>query len=132
MTIVVPVIRSPEGEQALSLAIQKASEQGARVVLVGTATVSDQVATVVKALRRHMSELEEKLRREGIECVCEWSVDVSAGGAILDAARKHKASLVVMGLRRRSTVGKLILGSYELEVLLHAPCPVLSVTAPVR
>jgi nucleotide-binding universal stress UspA family protein len=49
------------------------------------------------------------------------------GDDILARARSHEAQLVVIGLRRRSPVGKLILGSTAQRVLLEADCPVLAV-----
>ncbi len=49
------------------------------------------------------------------------------GDLTLRAADEHDADLIVMSLRRRTPVGKAILGSYEHDVLLNAPCPVLSV-----
>ena len=49
--------------------------------------------------------------------------------AIVQVAQEHDASLLVLGLRRRTPVGKLILGSLAQRVLLEATCPVLAVKA---
>jgi nucleotide-binding universal stress UspA family protein len=50
-----------------------------------------------------------------------------ASEEILAVAHERRAELVVIGLRRRSPVGKLLLGSTAQRVLLDAPCPVLAV-----
>lgn len=53
----------------------------------------------------------------------------STAGAIVDLATEIGASLLVIGSRRRSAVGKLLLGSTVQRVLLDAPMPVLVVKA---
>lgn len=49
--------------------------------------------------------------------------------ALLDLADKSRATLLVIGSRRRRPVGKLILGSVVQRVLLDADIPVLVVKA---
>jgi nucleotide-binding universal stress UspA family protein len=48
---------------------------------------------------------------------------------LIAVAGEYSADMIVIGLRRRSPVGKLILGSNAQSILLDAPCPVLAVKA---
>jgi nucleotide-binding universal stress UspA family protein len=48
---------------------------------------------------------------------------------LIAVAEETNADFIVIGLRRRSPVGKLILGSNAQRILLDAPCPVLAVKA---
>jgi nucleotide-binding universal stress UspA family protein len=52
-----------------------------------------------------------------------------AANEVLEAADDHGAELIVIGLRRRTPVGKLIMGSTAQRILLEASCPVLAVKA---
>ena len=54
---------------------------------------------------------------------------LAAAEELLRVAGEREVDLIVIGLRRRSPVGKLILGSNAQRVLLDAPCPVLAVKA---
>jgi nucleotide-binding universal stress UspA family protein len=51
---------------------------------------------------------------------------------LIAAAEEVGADFIVIGLRRRTPVGKLILGSNAQRILLDAPCPVLAVKAPAE
>ena len=50
-----------------------------------------------------------------------------AAAAIVQAARRHRAGLVVVGTHGRSGVRRLLLGSVAERVVRSAPCPVLTV-----
>ncbi|MCW1249920.1 universal stress protein [Acaricomes phytoseiuli] len=50
-----------------------------------------------------------------------------AAGDLLDAAERSDASVIVIGIRRRSPEGKIFLGSIAQQVILEARAPVLAV-----
>ncbi len=52
-----------------------------------------------------------------------------AAEEIAEIAEAEEISLVVIGIRHRTPVGKLIMGSTAQEILLRVPCPVLAVKA---
>jgi nucleotide-binding universal stress UspA family protein len=54
---------------------------------------------------------------------------LAAADAILGVAEQLGADLLVIGVRRRSPVGKLVTGSTAQQVLLDASCSVLAVKA---
>ncbi len=67
---------------------------------------------------------------EGIEHIILQPVrGHDAAAEVLEAAEEHHADLIVIGLRRRTPVGKLIMGSTSQRILLEADCPVLAVKA---
>jgi len=52
-----------------------------------------------------------------------------AADFVLQTEQEHDISLIVLGLRRRSRVGKLLMGSVAQRILIEADCPVLAVKA---
>ena len=52
-----------------------------------------------------------------------------AAAEVLEAAEENNAEMIVIGLRRRTPVGKLIMGACRSSILLEADCPVLAVKA---
>lgn len=73
--------------------------------------------------------LEERarlIRHAGIGCET-FALVGSPGSAILDHARQHRSSLIVMGTHGRSGIGKALIGSIASHVARYAGCPVLVV-----
>ena len=50
-------------------------------------------------------------------------------GTLNDLAEEYEAQLIVIGLRKRSAIGKFILGSQAQRILLEAEVPVLTAKA---
>ncbi len=49
---------------------------------------------------------------------------------LADAVAETGAEVLVVGLRRRTAVGRLLLGSAAQRILLTVECPVLAATGP--
>ena len=68
------------------------------------------------------------LRNKKITCNSVLSVrGLQAGEDLVKLADENKIDEIVIGVRRRSKVGKLIFGSTAQYVILNAPCPVVTV-----
>ncbi len=52
---------------------------------------------------------------------------MSAGEALVEFAERHQSREIVIGVQRRSKVGKLVFSSTAQHVILKAPCPVVSI-----
>lgn len=129
MTIVVGYIPSPQGEAALERAVAEAQRTGSKLVVVnsskGDTPVDDRL---IDAKQYH--ELEHRLTTAGIDFWIERSAQgADAADEILHVARSQRAELIVIGLRKRSPMGKFFMGSTAQRILLQAECPVLSLKA---
>ncbi|MFF2317812.1 universal stress protein [Arthrobacter sp. NPDC058097] len=129
MTIVVGYVPTQEGAAALDYAVAQARKSNSLLIVInssrGTALVDQNYAS-----SDEVSGLEEQLTREGIEHkVLQPVRGQDATDEILDAAQQHSADLIVIGMRKRTPVGKLIMGSTAQRILLEASCPVLAVKA---
>lgn len=128
-TIVVGYIPTPEGTAALARARDEAALRGAELVVVNTGRHGHERTGVV-ASPEDVAAIDADLASAGIEHdIIQPSSGLEAADELLRVVADRGASLVVIGIRRRSAIGKLFLGSTAQQVLLDAPCPVFAVKA---
>lgn len=130
MTIVVGYVPTPAGEAAVQAAITEARLRDEDLLVVNSAREGSVVETTV-ATTEDLSRVLTLADDAGVRAeVVRGTHRDDFTDEILDLAEKHDASLVVIGLRRRSTVGKFIMGSVAQRILLQADHPVLAVKPP--
>ena len=129
MTVVVGYVRTDEGEAALAAAVE-ALRADERLVVVNKSEESELESF---SAEQDADALRESLAGQGVDAeVVSLYADDEPADLIVSQAVLHDARLIVIGLRRRSSVGKMLLGSTAQAVLFNAPCPVLSVRAADR
>ncbi|MFE5340285.1 universal stress protein [Isoptericola sp. NPDC056578] len=114
------------GAAALEHAIAWAAE-GGRGVAVVNGTRGDALVDERFAAPAGLADLAERLRGTGLPHVVRQEMGRDVAEQVLDVAAELSARLVVVGLRHRSPVGKLLMGSVAQRILLTAECPVLAV-----
>jgi len=130
MTIVIGYIPTPVGEAALDAGLSEAAARGDDVVILNSprrgATVDRELvgpdAEVGLVARATAAGVTARVDHadHGPDVVETFEALVQSTGA----------RLIVIGLRRRSPVGKLVLGSDAQRILLEASVPVLAVKPP--
>ena len=129
MTIVVGYVPKPEGRAALQAAVEQAQLRGEPLHVLNTAR-GDAVVDPGFASDEDLAEVRRQLEGAGIAFELEHRISGNDGAEdVTAAAERLGASLVVIGLRRRSPTGKLIFGSTAQRILLDVPCQVLAVKA---
>jgi nucleotide-binding universal stress UspA family protein len=133
MSVAVAHLSSPTGSLALAAAAQQAVQRGTKLTIIH---LSDAVDLDVDAAHHAgvSDELGKVLEEAGITDLT-WDLKLAAAAdevhntaeTILRLATEAGADLLVIGARRRSPVGKFVLGSVTQEIILRADIPVLVV-----
>ena len=131
-TIVVPVVRSNESEEALVAAARLAAEQGATVAVVHVLEVplSLPLEAELGAKEAEADELLDDavslVEAYGVRSVARLARGRTAGAEIVREAGQRDAELIALGARRRHARGRTpIFGSTADYVIRTAPCRVL-------
>jgi nucleotide-binding universal stress UspA family protein len=129
VTIVVGFVPTKEGRAALTRAVEEARSRRARLVVInsnrGGRDFDDEAS---EAAESELQRVHDELNGEGLELEVRQLVRGNEPAEdLISVANETDADLIVIGLRRRTPVGKLILGSNAQRILLDAPCAVLAV-----
>ena len=127
MNVIVGYRPTPEGQAALDRAVEEARRAGARLLVINSAEEPTGAPEPISA-ERGVDALSQRLTADGIGYdIRQLDVNDDPAESILSCVADPAADLIVIGLRRRTPVGKLIFGSVAQQVLLEAECPVLAV-----
>ena len=130
MNVIVGYRPTPEASVALDRAVSVARRFGAQLVVINSAEEPVETPEPISA-EVGADALSSRLQQDGIDHeIRQLGVTDDPATAILGGVQDPVGDLIVIGMRSRSPVGKLILGSVAQQVLLAAPCPVLAVKAP--
>lgn len=134
--ILVGVDFSERTKRAVRFAIEEAKLRGEKIILVhcvevppGTRIVEDVVKeSAIKAGEELLEKVSSEVEVEGIECKQVLVTELgNPGKYILEVAERFDASLIVIGVRKRSPVGKILFSSTAQHVILNSEKPVVCV-----
>ena len=124
--IVVGYSADPFGRAALEHGITEAKLRQTTLLVIN-ATTGDAYADPRFAREGEVHDVEDRLNNCGVEFELTQPVGVDTADELLKAMDRTDADLLVIGIRHRSPVGKLLLGSVSQQLLLECPKPVLAV-----
>ena len=129
MSIIVGYVPTPVGRAALDAAIAEAKLRNEELLIVNS---SREGALVDKntASMEDWNAVDAAVAAAGIESqIIESTYRDDLTEEFLRIASEQDVSLIVIGLRHRTQVGKFIMGSHAQRILLQADRPVLAVKA---
>lgn len=132
MAIVVGFVPTPEGRAALERGEEEAKLRGLPLEIIDSHRGgSGYDVSEAMEIESELEAVSTRLRVNGVEHNIRSLVRGNDPTEdLVKVAKEVGAEMIVIGLRRRSPVGKLILGSTAQDVLLNADCPILAVKAP--
>jgi nucleotide-binding universal stress UspA family protein len=128
MNILVAYDGTKEAKEAVRLAVRHAKAFNARIILAYSMVGGPEIPR--KEFEHAEKELQTQeilLKEEGVACETLLSVrGLETGEDIVKLAEEKQAEEIVIGIQRKSKVGKLLFGSTAQYIILNAPCPVVT------
>jgi nucleotide-binding universal stress UspA family protein len=131
VAIVVGYVATKEGRAALKRAAEECVLRNTKLIVISSHRGGkDFDADESTRFEAELTRVQGLLEGRGLEHEVRQLVRGNDPAEdLISVAEEENADFIVIGLRRRSPVGKLILGSNAQRILLDASCPVLAVKA---
>jgi nucleotide-binding universal stress UspA family protein len=129
MSVLLGYLPTPEGNAAFTFALAEAARRSTGLIIVNSARAGAHVDPAL-ASQTDLDRLHADSAAAAVELEIRQPVDGhSAADDLIDASSEPGVEVTVIGLRRRTAVGKFVLGSNAQRVLMEAHTPVLTVKA---
>ena len=129
MKILIGYDGTNSAKEALNLAKSHAKVFGASVeVVTSMQKGTESERKVIERAERGLEYAKSLFEKDGIACNTHLLIrGLSAGEDLVEFANENQIDQIVVGVKRRSKVGKLLMGSTAQYVILQAECPVITV-----
>ena len=129
MNILVGYDGSNASKEALQIAKKYAAmSQSSLIVVTVVVRHSKDQSEEITRVEKSLESIQEDCNKNGIICRAQLIIrELEAGEALVEFAADNDIDELVIGVRKRSRIEKLLLGSNAQYIILNAPCPVLSV-----
>lgn len=130
MNIIVAFDGSKVARKAVQLAKKHAQVFGGKVILVTSMKGGPEVPRKEFERAEKLLQSEEvALKEAGVACEAILSVrGMEPGEDLIQTAEEKRAEEIIVGIQKKSKVGKLLFGSTAQYVILNAACPVVTVS----
>jgi nucleotide-binding universal stress UspA family protein len=129
MNILVAYDGTKEAKEAAQVAAKHAKAFGGRIILAYSMVGGPEIPRI--EFERAEKELQRQalaFKEAGVDSETILSVrGLETGEDIIRIAEERKAEEIIIGIQRRSKVGKLLFGSTAQYIILNASCPVVTV-----
>ncbi|KQX72657.1 MULTISPECIES: universal stress protein [Aeromicrobium] len=126
MTIAVAYRPDEFGRAALEWAAEHATTVDESIIVINISRGEPRLDAGF-ARGRDIQDMTEGLQSKGVSIEVRQTVGDNVSEAVLFEAEQAGATMIVVGIRRRSPVGKMLMGSVAQSILLDASVPVVAV-----
>jgi nucleotide-binding universal stress UspA family protein len=129
MKIVVAYDMTDRAEKALAVGLDYSKKFNATLVLIASLVGgAKEDVEEINAFEKGLRLAEKKAKDNGVKCEKHLLVRGNTPGEdVVSFATENGVDLIVIGVKKRSKVGKLMFGSTAQFIILEADCPVLAV-----